>query len=429
MGQPVVSVIIPLYNEEEYVAQCIDSVLAQSLKEIEIICIDDGSTDGTLRRLQAYGEADPRVRVLTQPNLGPGVARNKGIECAKGEFVAFLDADDSYCDNRALEKLCGAAREHGVLAASGRLLYDVYSTVRMNSLFETADFDARGRVVSFAEYQNPLGYQAYILSRTMLLENDIRFPALLRYQDPPFLARALYAAKDVFALPIPFYAYRMGHRPLHWSFEKVNDLVLGLTDCLTFSAAHGLETLHRRTVSYFDIDYFWLLFDSLVAGNPRLPELLLKANAEVNADMTRFSGSPAQPFRLQVLQSMCHNAAKAPLAKLAEAKKIVYYGAGNKGRQMISTAVRLHGKYPDMIWDANAGAIGTVAGRRVSAPDFSLLREDWDLILCVVDPDVSRSVRLSCEAYGFINILDWYDVQREYLHMLLKDTLQPEPVE
>lgn len=93
---PKVSVIIPVYNGERYLAACLDSVCAQSLRDLEILCVDDGSTDGTPEILRSYAARDGRVRVLTQRNINAGAARNLGMRYATGEFFSFLDADDFF---------------------------------------------------------------------------------------------------------------------------------------------------------------------------------------------------------------------------------------------------------------------------------------------------------------------------------------------
>ena len=96
-SQPIkVSVIIPVYNTEKFLCECMDSVVNQTLKEIEIICVDDGSTDGSLDILRSYEQKDSRVKVLTQQNTNAGAARNKGIGLATGEYLSFLDADDFF---------------------------------------------------------------------------------------------------------------------------------------------------------------------------------------------------------------------------------------------------------------------------------------------------------------------------------------------
>lgn len=90
-----VSVILPVYNGEKYIKKCMESLIGQTLKEIEIICVDDGSTDGTLEALKKYENLD-NVTVITQKNAGAGAARNKGMSYAKGKYLSFLDADDIF---------------------------------------------------------------------------------------------------------------------------------------------------------------------------------------------------------------------------------------------------------------------------------------------------------------------------------------------
>ncbi len=103
-GEPKVSVIIPVYNAEQYLQQCLDSVVGQTLKEIEIICVDDGSTDRSFEILKEYQKKDQRIKLLSQQNLHAGVARNSGLEIAKGKYVHFLDADD-WVESNAYEVL------------------------------------------------------------------------------------------------------------------------------------------------------------------------------------------------------------------------------------------------------------------------------------------------------------------------------------
>ena len=98
-----VSVIIPVYNVEPYLKQCMDSVVGQTLKDIEIICVDDGSTDGSLDILKEYATEDSRIQIIEQKNAGAGAARNNGMRHATGKYLSFLDSDDFF-EPRMLEK-------------------------------------------------------------------------------------------------------------------------------------------------------------------------------------------------------------------------------------------------------------------------------------------------------------------------------------
>ncbi|MCQ2070272.1 MAG: glycosyltransferase [archaeon] len=122
--RPLVSVIIPVYNTERYLEQCIKSIVDQAVDDIEIICVDDGSSDGSLEKLNELGDRYGNIKVISQSNKGAGVARNVGIDHAKGRYYAFLDSDDYYSPDH-LRKLVQAIEKNGSdIAVCGSYLYD-----------------------------------------------------------------------------------------------------------------------------------------------------------------------------------------------------------------------------------------------------------------------------------------------------------------
>lgn len=116
-----VSIIIPMYNAERYLRECLDLLLRQTLKSIEIICVNDGSTDGTQEILKEYEKKDYRVKLLNQENQGAGIARNNGMKSAKGEYLLFLDADDIFH-----EKLCEEAYYKAKYDMADIVLFQAY---------------------------------------------------------------------------------------------------------------------------------------------------------------------------------------------------------------------------------------------------------------------------------------------------------------
>lgn len=108
---PKISVIIPVYNVEKYLARCLDSLINQTFEDIEIICINDGSTDSSLSILKEYASKDKRIIVINQENQKQGAARNRGVEKSCGEFITFIDSDD-WVDLDYLEKLHSAIIKH-----------------------------------------------------------------------------------------------------------------------------------------------------------------------------------------------------------------------------------------------------------------------------------------------------------------------------
>ena len=113
-----ISVIIPVYNAEKYIAGCLDALCAQTFGDIEVLCVDDGSTDGSGSILAEYAGKDPRIRVFPQANSGPAAARNLGLKNAGGRYVMFCDADDSYRPD-CCERMLRAMTEKRPSAAVG----------------------------------------------------------------------------------------------------------------------------------------------------------------------------------------------------------------------------------------------------------------------------------------------------------------------
>ena len=103
ISRPKISIIIPIYNSEEYIEECLNSLMKQTFKNFEIICINDGSTDNSLKILKIYEKLDDRIHILTQNNSGPGIARNIGMNISKGEYLIFLDSDDIFEDTMVEE--------------------------------------------------------------------------------------------------------------------------------------------------------------------------------------------------------------------------------------------------------------------------------------------------------------------------------------
>lgn len=114
-----ITVIIPVYNVEQYLRKCLDSVVSQTLRDIEIICVNDGSYDKSQEILNEYAWKDPRIKVINQMNKGAYAARNTAIDLAKGDYLCFMDPDDYYPDDKILEDLYIAAIQNDVLICGG----------------------------------------------------------------------------------------------------------------------------------------------------------------------------------------------------------------------------------------------------------------------------------------------------------------------
>ena len=200
-----VSVIMPIYNAYDYLRPAIESVLDQTLKQIEIICIDDGSTDHSLDIVKAYQAADERVRIVTENNAGVSIARNKGIIRARGEYMIFLDADDFY-EPTLLEKLYDNAKKNDLDISIAR--FDCYNnkTTKFSSQVDEdhADILTSSVVVSKSDHPDHIlqcttGYVWNKLFKTSFIKSTelIFAPELYVFEDVHFVSTALSLAQRI----------------------------------------------------------------------------------------------------------------------------------------------------------------------------------------------------------------------------------------
>lgn len=213
---PKVSVIIPIYNAEKFLRECLDSVTNQTLKDIEIVCVDDGSTDTTINILNEYSEKDKRIRVLIQENKGAGAARNLGLKNATGEYLSFLDSDDFF-ELDMLENFYQKAKEE-------------------NSDIVVCNFDYFNNnskeIIKNNEDVIPIMENVSIFDRTVLkdetlkwfkefvcnkffkkhfiLSNDLEFQEIKRANDLFFAKSSIILANRISVIDKDFIHYRVG---------------------------------------------------------------------------------------------------------------------------------------------------------------------------------------------------------------------------
>lgn len=204
-GEVKVSVIIPIFNEGAFLSQTLERVTNQTLREIEIICVDDGSTDDSLEILKKYQKRDERVRIVTETNAGPGLARNNGLRRARGEFIAFLDADD-IIEPTLLEELYKLSVKDELDMAI--VNYDVYNITSDSfekvAPCEHADIYEEGKVTSKSEHPDHIflstnGAAWNKLFRTsFVLDKKLQFlPDVKLYEDVYFVITALSLAERI----------------------------------------------------------------------------------------------------------------------------------------------------------------------------------------------------------------------------------------
>lgn len=175
--EALVSIVVPVYNAETYLEKCVHSLLTQSYRKVEIILVDDGSTDTSGRIIDRFAEQDSHIRVLHQRNSGVSVARNKGIELAQGEWIIFVDADDTI-DPDYLEKLMSVSQDVDMVICGMKLIKD--DNITFSKFF--VDNNSKGNRLTTAELLQCI--RLYVLSgpvcklfkRSIINNNHIFFP-------------------------------------------------------------------------------------------------------------------------------------------------------------------------------------------------------------------------------------------------------------
>lgn len=203
------SIIIPAYNAEAYLPQCLDSILAQEHQGCEVIVVDDGSTDGTAALLERY----PDVKVVHQENRGMSTARNRGLDEAQGEYILFVDSDDLLTDG-ALETLVAEFGGEDILAFNARKMHDATGQQTYNPTIrepETTDgwtYFCRHRLEATDIHFVCIWQRAY--RRQFLIDNNLRFAdGILRAEDDLFTTQAMLAAKTLRTITPCLYIYRI----------------------------------------------------------------------------------------------------------------------------------------------------------------------------------------------------------------------------
>ncbi len=242
LNNPKISVIIPCYNVEHYIIECLDSVCSQTLKDIEVICVDDCSTDGTIKKIEEYQKKENRIILIKSNNKSYAAeSRNKGINIAKGEFVAFMDSDDFYPDTKVLADLYETAKRENVQICGGGLAYFKRNKIVKAETFYSFNKD---RKVQYIDYQHDYGFTRFIYNRLFLISNNIKFPNYIVQEDPVFFVNAMTKAKEFFALKRLVYCYRITDHDHFASEQQIREGFVSMTWLLNFCKKQNLYKLH-----------------------------------------------------------------------------------------------------------------------------------------------------------------------------------------
>ena len=233
MEEVAVSIIVPVYNVAKYLRDCLDSLVNQSLKNIEIICINDGSTDNSLEILEEYAKKDSRIKIVTIKNRGIAIARNYGIEFAKGKYIGFVDSDD-YVNEYMFEKLYISCEQNDLDLSMCKIsLFDNQTGEVNNDLnyYNLAVFKNFDKEVFNSDdtksFTNDIVVNVYnkLYRKSLLVDNSIYFPAHLIFEDEVFFIKTYLNAKRISVVNEFLYYYRLNREGSITYLKKENNYV------------------------------------------------------------------------------------------------------------------------------------------------------------------------------------------------------------
>lgn len=284
MNIPQISVIVPVYNVEKYLTQCIESILSQTYQEFELLLIDDGSEDNSGSICDHYSNIDSRVHVFHKENGGVSSARNMGIEHAKGEWVCFVDSDD-WIDKDTFEYITGLWKGADFLQFGYRRTGGTaseYSYVPSKVLRYSTSVYCTKRIYHSA-------ICGYLLKLNIIKKYKISFPNHIKYgEDQAFILKTLICSSEIVILDRHFYNYKDREGSAMHASESISmgkDHLLVIEDLLLFIEHNriNLPPLYLSLFRTFVMSFFWISVRSIksvfdIVNIKRIYSNFLKSN-------------------------------------------------------------------------------------------------------------------------------------------------------
>jgi glycosyltransferase involved in cell wall biosynthesis len=403
----LVSIIIPVYNVEDYLRQCVDSVLRQTHRNLEIILVDDGATDKSGEICDEYRLEDKRVTVIHQSNAGLSAARNAGLETAEGKYVYFPDSDD-WIRKDAVETLTGILEKtscdivlfDGVVADQYGQLTDDPRYKRKAAYPDSSGLEMYCRMQKNKDYYAPTWLT--IMKRELLKAEGLRFYPGILHEDELFTFLLMMKANAAAHVKEGFYYRRIRDNSIMTQPISERNLE-GL-----YQAMHGIkkhfDTISDNSARDVILEHICTFFDRILAGYDLMPD---SQKDKAQTAMTNTYRFGASALRI----------GPEAAGVYARYERLIWYGGGERCGLMLKN---LKGVFPDEIWDRNAGSAAERRGIPVKKPDFAVLRDrpDWLMVVCIDSIPVWKDIQAECSGAGVQNVCNWRNF---YSYHKLKD--------
>lgn len=290
--KPFFSIIIPVYNVQAYIRDCLNSVFAQTYINYEVICVNDGSTDDSLHILQEYQDKHNNLVIIDSPNGGTASARNLGIKAAKGEYLWFVDSDD-WIELNSLEVIFRIIKNGNldILCFNGKLKYEKDGSEKQDKGFKETRLSGWDYYCKYALKPSLFHFVCVVLRvyrREFIIENDLYFQTGILHEDNLWIPFVMHKAKSVEVIPDSLYIYRIweGSKMQNMSIKQIQDIfkvnnvllyyfvdqrcinkktvyrMMTITYVDTFNMLHDMQYEDKMEQFYFDVP--WPVFREII---------------------------------------------------------------------------------------------------------------------------------------------------------------------
>lgn len=246
-----ISIIVPVFNAEKYLKRCLDSLVHQSIKDIEIICINDGSTDSSSDILKEFAKSDSRISLIDQDNQGQSNARNAGLNKAHGKYIGFVDSDD-WVDLDFFEKLYNAAEKYNCDIAAGGIIrlhkFNKKFHLKFDKEVVTENTDEKFEICDVPE----LSYVwNKIYKKELFTSNNLHFEPGIFYEDVIITPQLLYYSKKLVTVMNTYYYYwRSSNSTVTNRSEKANnDSIYAHQKAKEFITSHNIDISSHEPIT------------------------------------------------------------------------------------------------------------------------------------------------------------------------------------
>ena len=204
----IISVIVPVYNVEKYLDRCLQSILGQTYTHLEVICVNDGSTDNSISILKEYEKKDGRIKIITKPNGGLSSARNTGLKHATGTFVSFIDSDDEIKLDTYEKVIKAFSEDVDVVFFGAEVRYDTHEElVNSDKNYYSIKFSGKYKITDDILLNSDCSAWNKVYRRKKILSNNVTFPEGKLYEDFPFFWNIMPVLKNIYFLDKKLYIY------------------------------------------------------------------------------------------------------------------------------------------------------------------------------------------------------------------------------